>query len=169
MRAGRITGRALAAALDVRTSTISEWRTGLYRPERERLAQLASLLGVPVSELLADDTGDVAGSPQPPANVTPNASALLGLAVGDPVAEMVRQGQAEAGAWVLEFAARLLEAGAQRLRQGVQRDQIIRAVEATEAVVTRQQGTEPAAPQPTPPTSARRPASAARGAPHTEE
>lgn len=55
----------------------------------------------------------------------------------DPVAELVRQGQAEQAAWVLEFAAKLLEAGAQRLRQGVQREAIISAVESTEAKITR--------------------------------
>lgn len=37
----------------------------------------------------------------------------------DPVVELVRRGQAEQAAWVLEFAAKLLEAGAQRLRQGI--------------------------------------------------
>lgn len=58
------------------------------------------------------------------------------VAGADPVAELVRQGQAEQAAWVLEFAARLLEAGAQRLRQGVQREAIISAVEATEAEIT---------------------------------
>jgi transcriptional regulator with XRE-family HTH domain len=55
----------------------------------------------------------------------------------DPVAALVHQGQAEQAAWVLEFAAKLLEAGAQRLRQGVQREAIISAVEATEATITR--------------------------------
>ncbi len=37
----------------------------------------------------------------------------------DPVTELVRRGQAEQAAWVLEFAAQLLEAGAKRLRQGM--------------------------------------------------
>ncbi len=55
----------------------------------------------------------------------------------DPVATIVATGQAEAAAWVLEFAARLLEAGAQQLRQGARREDIITAVEQTEAQLTR--------------------------------
>lgn len=61
---------------------------------------------------------------------------VAAVVTADPVASMVRTGQAEAAAWVLEFAARLLEAGAQQLRQGVQREAIISAVEHTEARLT---------------------------------
>lgn len=35
----------------------------------------------------------------------------------DPITEIVERGQAEQAAWVLEFAAKLLEAGAQQIRQ----------------------------------------------------
>jgi len=55
----------------------------------------------------------------------------------DAVAAIVATGQAEAAAWVLEFAARLLEAGAQQLRQGVRREDIISAVEQVEERITR--------------------------------
>jgi hypothetical protein len=55
----------------------------------------------------------------------------------DPVAAIVASGQAEAAAWVLEFAARLLEAGAQQLRQGARREDIISAVEQVEERATR--------------------------------
>lgn len=51
------------------------------------------------------------------------------------VAELVRQGQAEQAAWVLEFAARLLEAGAQQLRSGVEQAAILLEVERAEATV----------------------------------
>ena len=70
----------------------------------------------------------------------------LGIAAGepvalvqgtDPVAQMVRTGQAEAAAWVLEFAARLLEAGAKQLRQGIDREEIISAVEQVDATQPR--------------------------------
>lgn len=155
-----MSNRVLAAALGVREPTISEWRAGLYRPEAERLAVLAHLLEAPTVEFLGDDTpapASVQSTVNETGSTVPDPLGL-GLA-GDPVGEMVRQGQAEAAAWVLEFAARLLEAGAQRLRQGVQRDQIIRAVEATEAVVKRQQQIPPEPADtsaPTPPTFGRR-------------
>lgn len=62
--------------------------------------------------------------------------AVAARAVLDPVAQLVAEGQAEQAAWVLEFAARLLEAGARRLRQGAQREDILSAVERTEAAIT---------------------------------
>jgi hypothetical protein len=55
----------------------------------------------------------------------------------DPAASIIATGQAEAAACLLEFAARLFEAGAQQLRQGVKREDIINAVEQTEAQLTR--------------------------------
>ncbi|WP_194954729.1 helix-turn-helix domain-containing protein [Sphingopyxis solisilvae] len=44
----------LAAALEVSAPSISGWEKGRARPKADRLAALASLLGVPVSKLLVD-------------------------------------------------------------------------------------------------------------------
>ncbi len=44
----------LAAALDVSAPSISGWEKGRARPKADRLTALASLLGVPASQLLAD-------------------------------------------------------------------------------------------------------------------
>lgn len=73
---------------------------------------------------------------KPPESVSPAHGQAVAdaLALGsNPVAELVRQGQAEQAAWVLEFAARLLEAGARQLRQGVEQAAILREVERAEA------------------------------------
>lgn len=109
MKALRISGRALAAEMAVREQTVSEWRAGSFRPEGDRLIKLADLLRVSPETLRRDDRRGVVEEPK-------------SHYVSDPVAELVRRGQAEQAAWVLEFAAQLLEAGAKRLRQGV-RDQ----------------------------------------------
>lgn len=69
---------------------------------------------------------------KPPASATGAAMADTVLAGVGPVAHLVRQGQAEQAAWVLEFAARLLEAGARQLRQGVEQAAILETVEAAE-------------------------------------
>jgi hypothetical protein len=67
----------------------------------------------------------------------PRAAVAVRPQATDPVAAIVASGQAEAAAWVLEFAARLLEAGAQQLRQGARREDIISAVEQVEERATR--------------------------------
>ncbi len=68
----------------------------------------------------------------------PKSPAVVGTATrADPVAVIVATGQAEAAAWVLEFASRLLEAGARQLRQGARREDIISAVEQVEERATR--------------------------------
>jgi hypothetical protein len=68
---------------------------------------------------------------------TPRPAAAIQAGGTDPVAQMGRTGQPEAAVWVLEFAARLLEAGAKQLRQGIDREEIISAVEHVEERITR--------------------------------
>lgn len=55
LRAARGLSQAdLAAALEVSAPSISGWEKGRARPKPDRLTALASLLGVPVSQLLVD-------------------------------------------------------------------------------------------------------------------
>lgn len=55
-----------------------------------------------------------------------------GTAVDDHIAALIKEGQAEAAAWILEFAARVLEAGAKRLRTELNREAIVQSVEVIE-------------------------------------
>lgn len=64
----------------------------------------------------------------------------------DPVFELIRTGQAEQAAWVLEFAARVLEAGARRLRLELDQQAMLTELQthdALEARTTKPKATKP--------------------------
>jgi transcriptional regulator with XRE-family HTH domain len=146
MGARGLTGRALAALAGVREQTVSEWRHGAYRPEGGDLVTLAGVLQVPPETLRQDDTALAGTALAGTATASATASGTLDA---DPVAQLVREGQAEQAAWVLEFAAKILEAGARRLRQANADMNAERAhVAAAERAHLAQQATPPAAARP---------------------
>lgn len=46
--------KEVAAALGVKTSTISKWENGLTKPRADKLPAIAKLYGCSIEELLAD-------------------------------------------------------------------------------------------------------------------
>ncbi len=104
------TQQELAEKIGATKNTVSEIERG-REPSLSVLAGIAQELSVSIAELLGEQQN---ATPRTESNATSRSEAQD--AKVDPVRELVIRGQAEQAAWVLEFAAKLLEAGAKHLR-----------------------------------------------------
>jgi phage repressor protein C with HTH and peptisase S24 domain len=68
--------REIAAAVDVKTPTVSQWELGREKPGRDRLVRLAKFFGVTVEELLGD--GEINGTLEKKASVTETVGINIG-------------------------------------------------------------------------------------------
>jgi transcriptional regulator with XRE-family HTH domain len=105
----------VADQLKVSRQTVTNWRSGKGEPgDLARMEALASVLGVSAGWLATGEGERGLRSHREREGSQPGTYA----ASADPVEEVVRDGQDEQAAWVREFAARVLEAQAARIRTG---------------------------------------------------
>ena len=153
LEAGRPIVRAAVEALDGAARAGAEWEldrktlsgylSGKRRPNRRSADKLLSI----IQELKAGkgkSEGEYVSRGTHGQSVRESTAGTLSSAppdppvsLPDPVVELVRRGQAEQAAWVLEFAAKLLEAGAQRLRQGIADFAVQQEIEGAGEAITR--------------------------------
>jgi len=80
----RMSGRALAEAMDINKMTVVRWRSGTHEPRHASIRAVASTLGIPVSNLF-DGKAEGAALEAASAEETPQAAA----SVADEPAELI--------------------------------------------------------------------------------